>query len=149
MSYEEKLREIANSTSVIKHGSPIDPAWIADAEKEIGFPLPDSYKWWLKEFGDTSIAGQDMLTLAPPEFREDADIDLVYTRKLDLVAGVKPSNRLYFFLPSLEESFAFDLASYDQGEYPVIREDALGGGDQVYAQNFAEFMDKQRAEYDA
>ncbi|MDA3804489.1 SMI1/KNR4 family protein [Clavibacter sp. CT19] len=145
---EAALRRIAACASVIRHGPPVDPAWVAAAEEAIGFPLPESYKWWLTEFGDTSIAGQDMLTLAPPEFRDDADQDLIYVRKLDLRNGVTPVDRLHFFVPSPEESFAFDLAGYDRGEYPVIREDALGGGDHVYAGTFAEFMERRTAEYD-
>jgi hypothetical protein len=142
---EAALRGIAATASVIRHG-PVDPAWTADAEEALGFPLPESCRWWSAEYGCTSIARQDMLTLAPPEFRDDADQDLVYVRKLDVSSGARPLDRLCFFVPSLEESFAFDLARYDQGEHPVIREDALGGGDHAYARSFAEFMERQRAE---
>lgn len=148
LSYEG-LREVGCSSRAITYrpGSAIDQAWIDAAEKALGFPLPDSYKWWLREFGDTSIGGQDLLTLAPREFREDADSDLVYVRKVDLAAGIKPSSRLYFFRPSLEEAFAFDLNSYINGEYLVVKECALGGGEEVYSCSFAEFLEKQDAEY--
>ncbi|QBH00767.1 SMI1/KNR4 family protein [Xanthomonas oryzae] len=146
MNYD-KIKSLVARSSVIETNGGIPPEWIASAERELGFLLPDSYRWWLENYGDTAIAGRVMLTLAPPEFRDDADIDLVYVRKLDLESNIKSHRRLYFFLPSLEESFAFDLDGVEDGEYPVIREDALGGDEEVYADNFAQFITKQILEY--
>ncbi|WPP43263.1 SMI1/KNR4 family protein [Paenibacillus hunanensis] len=57
--------------------------WIAEAEQELGYRLPDSYVWWLTHYGSLFFNRQDgVYSLAPPEFREDVIDDLLYNYRL-------------------------------------------------------------------
>ena len=62
----------------------IDITWIEQTEKKLGFPLPDSYKEMLLNYEFISVCGIDFKTIAPPEYQEDADIDIYYTYQVNL-----------------------------------------------------------------
>ncbi|MEF3302530.1 SMI1/KNR4 family protein [Paenibacillus sp. GYB003] len=142
--FKELSKKLAESARIGWYeGQAAEETWIEDAERELGLSLPASYKWWLRTYGNGQIDGSEIYSLAPPEFRDDADTDIVYMRRLDRASGLYPENRLYFYRPSPEEAFYFALdAESGAGELPVWREDRLGGDDEVFAASFAEFLDK-------
>ena len=79
----EKL--IQKSKNITAAGrSDIEPAWIAQAQRRLGFALPASYKQMLLRYASVSAAGTELKTIAPPEFAEDADADICYTYEVNL-----------------------------------------------------------------
>lgn len=140
----EQLEQKLSSGAIRWHpGAGVMEEWITDAEREIGLPLPPSYRWWLKKYGNAEVGGAEILTLAPPEFRDDADTDIVYIHRLNAANPSYPEGRLYVFQPNTEETYYFDTAHPSpDGEYPVMRDDYLGGESEVYAATFAEFLER-------
>ncbi|WMT40973.1 SMI1/KNR4 family protein [Paenibacillus sp. D2_2] len=55
----ERLAEKLKTTSALKwfpgHGA--EESWIAEAEEELGFRLPPSYRWWLIHYGYAGLNG--------------------------------------------------------------------------------------------
>ncbi|OWA37304.1 hypothetical protein B9G55_04365 [Saccharibacillus sp. O16] len=125
----------------------VEPAWIAEAEAELGYRLPDSYIWWLQEFGSFTVSGSWIYTLVPPEHRDLADDDLLYNHRLNIAADWRPAGRLYIFTPDADEDFYFDVSApiTEAGvpvEYPVMRFDHLMGEAELYADSFAGFLEQ-------
>ncbi len=124
------------------------PEWIAEAEQELGYRLPDSYVWWLTHYGSLFFNRQDgVYSLAPPDFREDAIDDLLYNHRLDAEADWIPDGRLYIYRPDEDESYYWDVSApvHEPGiavEYPIMRVDMLDGSEDVYARSFAEFVEQ-------
>jgi hypothetical protein len=58
--------------------------WIEYVENNLSFKLPDSYKWFLKKYEFLEVEHENIKIITPPEFREDADIDILYTYKNNL-----------------------------------------------------------------
>ncbi|SFE69482.1 SMI1-KNR4 cell-wall [Paenibacillus algorifonticola] len=124
-------------------GRQVEEAWIAEAEAELGQQLPASYKWWLREYGNAQLSGSVIFTLVPPEFKDISDSDLLYNHRLNREHDWIPQGRLYIYVPDADEAYFFDMKAWDgQNEGEVMREDYLGGDVEVYAQSFAQFLEK-------
>ncbi|RXZ78981.1 hypothetical protein EBB07_24925 [Paenibacillaceae bacterium] len=144
----ELEQQLKTSGAIVWHaGHQVAEQWIEDAEKSLSLKLPHSYKWWLRQFGDGMIDGSHIFTLAPPQFREDADCDLVYMHELNMTHGVADADKLYIFQPDTDECYYFDLTAYNQDtlEYPVMREDLAQETVDRFAESFAQFLQKQMA----
>ena len=47
------------------------------------------------------------------------------------------------YQPNTHEAYFFDLARPDSnGEYPVMRDDLISGGAEMYGSNFADFLER-------
>jgi antitoxin YobK len=81
----ERLAEKLKTTSALKwfpgHGA--EESWIAEAEEELGFCLPPSYRWWLVHYGNARLGDGNILAIAAPEHREYNDGDLLYIHRLN------------------------------------------------------------------
>jgi antitoxin YobK len=143
---DESLRTRLKTAPSIRVGKPgdVDPAWIIEAERELGLPLPPSYRWWLVHIGWAFLGSDPIYTLAPPEFRDEADSDLLYAWRLSRQRGIEYAQRLYFHEPNGDESFYFDLSRCGaDGEYPVMIDDLVAGECRDYAENFARFFEME------
>lgn len=67
-----RLMEKLEQTTAIKwfSGRGVEKNWIKEAEEELGFTLPPSYCWWLRNYGNAFLDGSYILTLTSPEFRD-------------------------------------------------------------------------------
>ncbi|WP_298051801.1 hypothetical protein [uncultured Campylobacter sp.] len=100
----EKL--IQKSKNITAAGrSDIKPAWIAQAQRKLGFALPASYKQMLLRYASVSAAGTELKTIAPPEFAEDADADICYTYEVNLKNGLFAADELVFLQLEDEEYY--------------------------------------------
>lgn len=118
----------------------VQESWIENAEKKLGFGLPSSYKWFLKRYEFIDLGFDSIKVIAPPEFSEFADVDIVYTYKINLENGIMNVSQLCV-LENEEESYYFlvDLTKEDH-EYPVYRRDFINNDDILFAENFLEFI---------
>ena len=89
--------------------SDIEPAWIAQAQRLLGFALPASYKQMLLRYASVSAAGTELKTIAPPEFAEDADADICYTYEVNLKNGLFAADELVF-LQLEDEEYYFKIS---------------------------------------
>ncbi|WP_315099564.1 SMI1/KNR4 family protein [Capnocytophaga sputigena] len=119
----------------------INITWIEQTEKKLGFPLPDSYKEMLLNYEFITICGVDFKTIAPPEYQEDADIDIYYTYLINLQNNLFQKDELAF-LEMDEEAYFFKIEEAGQAnEYPVYIRDYMMNEDHLYANNFQEFLE--------
>ena len=119
----------------------INITWIEQTEKKLGFSLPDSYKEMLLNYEFITICGVDFKTIAPPEYQEDADIDIYYTYLVNLQNNLCRKDELAF-LEMDEETYFFKIEEAGQAnEYPVYIRDYMMNEDHLYANNFQEFLE--------
>ena len=104
----EKL--IQKSKNITAAGrSDIEPAWIAQAQRRLGFALPVSYKQILLRYASISAAGTELKTIAPPEFAGSADADICYTYEVNLKNGLFAADELVF-LQLEDEEYYFKIS---------------------------------------
>ena len=104
----EKL--IQKSKNITTSGrSDIKPAWIAQAQRRLGFALPASYKQMLLRYASVSAAGTELKTIAPPEFADSADADICYTYEINLKNGLFTADELVF-LQLEDEEYYFKIS---------------------------------------
>ena len=110
----EKL--IQKSKNITASGrSDIEPAWIAQAQRRLGFALPASYKQMLLRYASVSVAGMELKTIAPPEFADSADADICYTYEINLKNGLFTADELVFLQLEDEEYYFKILPAGDGG----------------------------------
>ena len=104
----EKL--IQKSKNITAAGrSDIEPAWIAQAQRRLGFALPVSYKQILLRYASISAAGTELKTIAPPEFADSADEGICYTYKINLKNDLFAADELVF-LQLEDEEYYFKIS---------------------------------------
>ena len=104
---EELIKKSKNITAAGR--SDIEPAWIAQAQRRLGFALPASYKQMLLRYASVSAAGTELKTIAPPEFAEDADADICCTYEINLKNGLFAADELVF-LQLEDEEYYFKIS---------------------------------------
>lgn len=148
MMYEQLAEKLEKTSSIRWHrGRGVkNEEWITTAESELGFSLPPSYLWWVREYGNAYLNGGWILTLDEPEHRDITDADLIYMHRLNLEDDFRKEhfpNRLDVYTPDSDEQYYFDLSSRDeQGEFPVMCHDMMNGIIDVYAPTFAAFLER-------
>ncbi len=141
-AFERLGTMIAGSSRVrVFPGRAAPPDLVEDAERELGLPLPASYKFWLAEYGNLSIGPDPVFGLAEPEHRDVADDDLIYNARLVEENGFPPSGMIPVYVPDSDEAFYFDTRSgLKGGEYPVLRYDYNTGTFETFSSSFAGFL---------
>ena len=104
----EKLIQKSKNITAAGH-SDIEPAWIAQAQRRLGFALPASYKRMLLRYASVSAAGTELKTIAPPEFADSADADICYTYEANLKNGLFAADELVF-LQLEDEEYYFKIS---------------------------------------
>ena len=105
-------------------GRQVASEWVEDAERELGRPLPATYRCWLQTYGNLLVGSYPVFTLCAPEHRDLADDDLIYYARLDAVDGVAPKGLIALHVPDTDEAFYFDTRTgLSEGEYSILRFD--------------------------
>lgn len=125
----------------------VQQEWIDDVEEELGFKLPESYKWWCKEFEYFAFGDQFVKCITSPEHRDECDIDILYTRRTDLENETIEANQLTVFEPD-DEIYYFKIEKgIENNEYKVYIKDFYNDTEDIYANNFLEFLENKIKEY--
>jgi len=136
-----RLMEKLEQTTAIKwfSGRGVEENWIKEAEEELGFTLPPSYCWWLRNYGNAFLDGSYILTLTSPEFR---DI-LVMIFSIFIVPMWLMRISVNSILIGSDELYYFDTSSKDSdGEFKIMCYDLMNGIIYEYAPTFADFLEK-------
>lgn len=143
--YDEIKKIIAESESYVEFadfGDGISKEWINRAEERLGFELPNSYKWWLKNYGGGEIYGEEIYSIYEQDFDTVVGGDIVYMYELNR------KNKNYFdnavvICETNDDVFYFDLSmENDENEYPIY---SLNDNKR-YADDFIEFLKKRITE---
>ncbi len=143
-----RLAEMLASTTAIKWfpGHDVEDDWIVEAEVELGFSLPPSYCWWLKNYGNGQLNGGSILTIGQPAYRDIDHTDILYIHRLNLADKdwcKQYPNRLDLFVPDADELYFFNTSSKDEhGEFSVMCFDLLNDMIYEYASTFSKFLEK-------
>lgn len=145
--YDRLAQKLENTTALKWYpGHGVKEEWIVEAEAELGFSLPPSYRWWLKNYGGATLSGTEILMLAPPDDRDYTDSDIQYIHRLNQADEdwrEKYPDRLDLFVPDEDELYYFDTSTKnEQGEFPVMRYDLMNDLIEEYAPTFADFLEQ-------
>ena len=146
---EDVKKLIESHASIVNLGSPsdaVDEEWIVKAEAALNRPLPDSYKWFLKEYAGGEIGGDEIYSIYGMPFESAVGGDIVYHHLLNRKAGLLDDSKLEFFRTDLDETFFFEYNEFQDGECPIYLQ--IASGDFVrYTDNFYEFLYRWIIEY--
>lgn len=122
-----------------KIGNGVSVATITSAEKALGFPLAESYKWWLLNYGGGQIKGDIVYGLDEDGMGRPDIVELARMNEQD---GLYNKDRLVFSMGNAE-NFFFDTTKLENGEYPVLVHDITQDEVIQYAGSFADFLRKR------
>jgi hypothetical protein len=145
INYDEIKKIIENESENVDFGDiecGATDEMIKTAEKELCVPLPESYKWWLKNYGGGEVFGYEIYSI----YEEDDDDELDEIDCGDIVNRYKTCGSTYNLKDNLipvcetdEELFCFLVSDNVQGnEYPIYEVNA----NTKYADNFIDFLKK-------
>lgn len=123
-------------------GEGVSANYVSQAEASLGIPFPESYKWWLLNYGIGQIKGDIVYGL---DEKALGAADIVALAKTNEQDGLYDIGRLVFCMGNAE-NFFFDTTKLQSGEYPVILHDISQDDLIPYAVNFAEFLRKRIGE---
>jgi hypothetical protein len=144
--YHNFLELVRANEYKIKHGRKgvIEKKWIDYTERELGFPLPDSYKWWLQEFEYFKVGNEYIKYITSPEFHDFANTDdILYVHKMDRENESFAENQLTILQEGEgDELYYFFVEPELVGnEYRVCCRDYVSADDDFYADNFIKFLE--------
>jgi hypothetical protein len=143
--YDDIQRIIAQSESFVEFadfGDGITEDWIKRAEERLGFELPNSYKWWLQNYGGGEIYGEEIYSIYEQDFDTVVGGDIVYMYELNRKNKDYTDNTVVI-CEANDDVYYFDLSvRNDEGEHPIF---SLNNNGQ-YADDFIEFLKKRITE---
>lgn len=120
----------------------IQSSWITQTEEDLGFLLPQSYKKFLLEYEFLSFGQDQIKCIAPPQFRDEADVDILYSYRINLENGILNENQLAVLELDDEIYYFLVEAGCKDSEYKVFLRDFAQGEDVLFANSFTEFLEK-------
>lgn len=137
--YEEIEKIIEEAEDDIDFRCGVSEKWIQLAEERLSIILPESYKWWLRNYGGGEIYGEEIYGIYEQDFDTVAGGDIVYMHELNQKQNIYPSNALLIGR-GIDQVFYFNLSIVpEDGEYPIY--EFFTG--EKYADNFIEFLKRR------
>lgn len=114
---------------------------VKKAEERIEIVFPNSYKWFLSQFGGVEIGGNEIFSLYSRDFDTISGGDMVHQYEIHLKDGFLSKGQISIALTDFGETFIFQTSvEVEDNEYPVYVK--LGEKELLYASNFLEFVAK-------
>lgn len=139
--YDEIKTLVAESKNFVDfadYGDGISEEWIQKAEERLGFPLPPTYKWWLKNYGGGEIYGEEIYSIYEQDFDTVVGGDIVYMYELN-VKNNNYDNTKVVICEAHDDVFYFDLTAKKNDEYLIFSLNK----NECYANNFIDFLKKR------
>lgn len=115
----QMLKELYRfSSEILDLGKEILDARIEDLEKEIGYKLPDDFKYVLKKNNGITLAGTEIYGLSSE--LKGKSLDLVYKFEHFEVENPMPKNFFPFSPDGQGNHYCLDLSKIEDGICPVI-----------------------------
>lgn len=146
--YEEIKKIIAeaeNSVDFSDYGEGISEEWILKAEERLGFNLPNSYKWWLRNYSGGEIFGEEIFSIYEQDFDTVVGGDIVYMYELNKKNKYFDDDDKVVICEATDDVFYFDLSirlDKDDNEIPIYSLNY----NKKYADDFIEFLKKRITE---
>ena len=138
--YEEIKKMIEEAgEDIIDFRYGVSEKWIQLAEERLNIRFPESYKWWLRNYGGGGIYGEEIYGIYEQDFDTVVGGDIVYMHEINKKHPIYPSNALVIGR-GIDQVFYFNLAIVpEDGEYPIY--EFFTG--EKYADNFIEFLKRR------
>ncbi len=141
-----ELQQLINKSSdIVDFGTAddaVDEEWILKAESALGRPLPDSYKWFLRQYAGGEVGGEEIYSLYGMPFESVNGGDIVFQYLANRNSGLLDDSKLVVSETDLGEVYFFDYSNFKDGECPIKLR--LPSGEAVpYATDFYEFLSKR------
>jgi hypothetical protein len=137
--YDELREAIEANPDIVEFadfGNGVSDEWIERAESALGFRLPETYKWWLRNYGGGEVGGEEVYSIYCEDFDSVVGGDIVYMYRRQEQQGL----RVPICHSDIDGVFCFDRSQVSaNGEYAVFSE-ATG---KIYARDFVEFIRKR------
>lgn len=149
IKYDDIIKLIEEESDCIDfapYGDGISEEWIEKAEKYLNMKLPNSYKWWLRNYSGGEIAGEEIFSIYEIDFSMAVGGDIVYMSIINEKNGLCGKEKLYISNPGKGESFYFITNKGESGEYPIYVYDQENDIEEEYASDFVGFL-KKRIEF--
>lgn len=130
------IEEAGDNVEFAEYGNGISDEWIKKAEVRLGFNLPETYKWWLRNYSGGEIRGEEIYSIYEQDFDTVVGGDIVYMHELNKRQHNYENNMLVI-CETDDSVFYFDVsANASENEYPImsLNENTL------YAHDFIEFL---------
>ena len=132
------IRDAGECVDFAPFGEGISEEWIELAEKRLDVKLPQSYKWWLKNYNGGEILGEEVYSIYGIDFDDVVGGDIVYINELNRKDN--NFNAKLIISETNDELFYFDLTQgLMEGEYPVYEYYTKTR----YADSFLEFLKRR------
>ncbi|MFI2857644.1 SMI1/KNR4 family protein [Paenibacillus sp. JSM ZJ436] len=139
---QKLIAEARDSVEFADYGEGISEEWIIKAEERLGFSLPDSYKWWLRNYGGGEIYGEEIFSIYEQDFDTVVGGDVVYNYELNM-KNKNYSKEKVVICEANDDVFYFDLSKRkDENELAIY---SLNDN-KKYANDFIDFLKKRMAE---
>ena len=143
---EHLAKKIATSDRT-HFGTGVPEEVIHDAEVVLEVTFPESYRWWLVQYGAGLLRGYELQGLCPqmPSQRDAHEIivgDIVATTLMNRTDGL-PEHLLELIDYEGDEVFYLDLSQSIGGESPVVCRLPGEGGLETVASSFADFLEQE------
>ncbi|MBO2946231.1 SMI1/KNR4 family protein [Paenibacillus sp. F411] len=139
---QKLIAEAGDSVEFADYGEGISEEWIIKAEERLGFRLPDSYKWWLRNYGGGEIYGEEIFSIYEQDFDTVVGGDVVYNYELNM-KNKNYSKEKVVICEANDDVFYFDLSKRkDENELAIY---SLNDN-KKYANDFIEILKKRMAE---
>ncbi|OIK13397.1 hypothetical protein BIV60_14045, partial [Bacillus sp. MUM 116] len=140
---QKLISEAGDAVNFADYGDGISKEWIIKAEERLGFRLPNSYKWWLKNYGGGEIYGEEIFSIYEGDFDTVGGGDIVYNYELNTKNNYYNKEKVVICEVS-DYVFYFDLSKRnDENELPIY---SLNDN-KKYADDFIEFLKKRMNHY--
>jgi antitoxin YobK len=140
---------INKNKNIVNFGSPedaVDESWILRAEKYLGFPLTNSYKWFLREYRGGEICGEEIYSIYGLDFESVNGGDIVYHHIIDMKSNIIKKTQLIVSQTDFGDVYYFDYTKFDNEECPIYIM-FPSAECKFYATNFYEFLYKRIKDY--
>jgi len=141
---QKLIAEAGNSVEFANYGDGISEEWIMKAEERLGFHLPNSYKWWLRNYGGGEIYGEEIFSIYEQDFDAAVGGDIVYMYELNK-ENKNYSDDKVVICEASDDVFYFDLfirKDENENEIPIYSLNY----NKKYADDFIEFLKKRITE---
>lgn len=84
--YEEMKKLIIKAGDEVNFsdfGNGVSEEWIIKAEKRLNVIFPESYKWWLRNYGGGEIRGEEIYSIYEIDFDTVVGGDIVYINEIN------------------------------------------------------------------
>ncbi len=143
----KKLIDESQDNGIVQFGAPeSDLISYEKPEKALGVRFPESYIWFLKNYGGGYILGDEIYSIYSSNYNSEVEMvpsgDIVYNHLVNLKNEAVAPHEIEITSTDFGERFFFNYNEQQRSECPIYLR--IGSGEpEFYAANFYEFLYKR------